>query len=56
MKENTFDFGFSLLFINLYPLGNMCIKIDSSNAMVDFSKGGNDDTIFWLQLLLIFFI
>ena len=54
MKENTFDFGFCLLLINLYPFGNICIKIDSSNAMVDFSNGGNDDIIFGFNCSLYF--
>ena len=38
MNEKTLDFGFCLLFNNLYPFGNICINIVSSNAIVDFSK------------------
>ena len=54
MKEKTLDFGFCLLFTNLYPFGNICINIVSSNAIVDFSKEGNDDIIFGLNCSLYF--
>ena len=48
MNENIFCFGFCLLSINSNPFGKQCINIESSNAIVDFSKKGNDDIIFGL--------